>query len=120
MTKAHFIGDVVTKWLDDGRTMELVEPFVFVGSGGERWECNVGDKTDGSSIPWFAWTIIAMSPYVGKHRKAAVPHDIECRLKRKPYQRVHLMYYKASRTAGLSKLRARMMYKAILVGGPKW
>lgn len=118
--KAHFIGDVVTKWLDDGREMELTEDFVFVDSSGVRYECKKGDIIDGSSIPWYLWSVTAMSPFVGKHRKGAVTHDIECKLKRKPYKQVHSMYYKAIRLAGVGKIRAKLMYKGIKIGGPKW
>jgi hypothetical protein len=34
----RFDGRVVTEWLDDGRDMQLVEPFAYVDAFGTHWQ----------------------------------------------------------------------------------
>lgn len=122
MTVAHFSGLPKTEWLDDGRSVRLLENFIFTDANGVEWLAEENDTPDGSSIPKFAWTLIG-SPFVGKHRNASIPHDKYCVLREKSgksHEEVHRMYYEACLCAGVNKIKAKLMYLAIRVGGPKW
>lgn len=115
----RYIGDVIAKWLDDGRTMELQQDFVYVDSSGVEWLAPKGAKVDGASIPPAAWPLIG-GPFEGRYRNASVIHDVACQLKSRPWQAVHRVFYDAMLLSGVSSLKARTMYAAVLIGGPKW
>lgn len=119
----YFSGDPLVKLLPDGRNVELLEDFYFVDSYGLKWMCKKGDRTNGSSIPWFLWTVTGASPFVGKHRNASIPHDIFCELAQKSgrsAEAVHNMYREGCIVMGQNRLKANAFHKAILLGGPKW
>jgi hypothetical protein len=114
-----FIGDVVAKWNDDGRTMTLVEPFAYLDPAGVRWDAPKGATVDGASIPRFAWSIIG-GPFEGKYRTASVIHDVACVEKKRPWETVHLAFYTAMRASGVSAIKAKIMYAAVYHFGPRW
>lgn len=115
----RYIGDVVAKWLDDGRVMELQNDFRYVDPSDREWLAPKGSKIDGASIPPAAWSIIG-GPFEGKYRNASVIHDVACERKDRPWQEVHRVFYDAMLTSGVSTLKAKTMYAAVLLGGPKW
>ena len=118
----HFSGDVITKWLKHGgddRHMELMDEFVFEDDEGIRWIANVGDTINGASIPQFVWSTVG-SPFIGDYRRASVLHDVECDRKTSPHKDVHRMFYDAMICDGVATLRAKFMYKAVRIFGPKW
>lgn len=119
MTKAHFSGEPKTKWLDDGRSVELLEDFIFTDANGKKWIAKKGRVVDGSSIPRVLWPLIG-SPFVGRHRIASIIHDVYCIDKNEPHKAVHQMYYNACVLAGVNKFKARLMLTGIKIGGPKW
>lgn len=115
----RYIGEVIAKWLDDGRSMELQNDFGYVDPSGNEWLAPKGAKVDGASIPPAAWSLIG-GPFEGKYRNASVIHDVACQLKNRPWQVVHRVFYDAMLTSGVSLLKAKTMYAAVLLGGPKW
>lgn len=115
----RYIGDVITKWLDDGRLMELQSDFRYIDPFGKEWLAPRGAKVDGASIPPAAWPIIG-GPFEGKYRNASVIHDVACQRKDRPWQEVHRVFYDAMLTSGVPSLKAKTMYAAVLLGGPKW
>lgn len=118
----HFTGEVVTKWLhhdDDDRFMELMENFVFTDDNGKEWVAPQGHKINGASIPEFLWSTVG-SPFVGDYRRASVVHDVECDLKRESHKKVHRMFYDAMLCDGVTSFRAKYMYQAVRLFGPKW
>jgi len=118
--KAHFIGDVITLWLlGASRLMSLEKSFIFVDSKGVSWFVPKGSKIDGASIPRIMWFFIG-SPFVGKYRRASVVHDDYCRKKSRPHKEVHKMFYEAMRCDGVNYFKAKAMYYAVKIGGPKW
>ena len=118
--KARFVGDAITKWLKgEARKVELTKEFSFIDENGFKWVAPKGSIVDGSSIPRAFWRVIG-SPFVGLHRRASIIHDVYCVTKSEPYEKVHRMYYDAIRCDGLSKFKAKLMYRAIKIGGPKW
>ena len=76
-TTGHFIGEVLVKWLKDGRKVQLLEDFAFVDAKQKKWVATKGRKVDGASIPRILWTVSG-SPFVGKYRRASVLHDVYC------------------------------------------
>ena len=115
----HFIGEVLVKWLKDGRKVQLLEEFAFVDVKQKKWLASKGRKVDGASIPRFLWAITG-SPFVGKYRRASVIHDVYCEDRTEPYQDVHRMFYQAMLADGLSEGKAKEMYAAVASFGPRW
>ncbi|REL31083.1 DUF1353 domain-containing protein [Thalassotalea euphylliae] len=119
MTKPHFSADPETRWLKDGRTVELLQDFSFTDQNGKTWLAKKGRKVNGSSIPRPLWPLIG-SPFVGKHRNASIIHDVFCIDKNAPSDEVHQMYYDACICAGVNKTKAQIMLTGIKIGGPTW
>ena len=115
----EFVGTVKAEWLDDGRKMRLLEDFAYVDQWDHRWNAPKNWVVDGASIPRFAWTIIG-GPFEGKYRNASVVHDVECDRKQSAWEDVHEMFYNAMRAAGVSEIRAKIMYAAVYHFGPRW
>lgn len=118
----NFSGDVVTKWLQhsgENRYMELMEEFKFIDNHGAEWTAPAGHRINGASIPKIIWSSVG-SPFVGDYRRASVVHDVECDLKRKPHKEVHRMFYDAMICDGVTPFRAKYMYQAARIFGPKW
>ncbi len=78
-----FVGSVSAKWLDDGRRMELIEPFSYLAPNNVTWNAPKGSIVDGASIPQIAWSVIG-GPFEGKYRPASVIHDVACDQKSRP------------------------------------
>lgn len=120
----RFHGRVVTEWLDsaqEDRRMKLHPDtdLVFERPNGEVLVAFPGLEFDGASIPPYAWVLVG-SPFTGKYRKAAVIHDQLCVDRQRPSKECHWIFREMLRALGVGKLRARVMYLALLVGGSKW
>lgn len=117
---AKFIGEVKVRWLgNEPRKMQLLEAFQFRDKNEELWDAPINAIIDGASIPKMFWRVIG-SPFVGRYRRASVIHDVYCVTKSRPYKQVHKMFYEAMRVDGVSWLKAKTMYYAVKIGGPKW
>lgn len=114
-----FYGEIKTKWLDDGVTMELLEDVYFIDRAGIKWICKAGDLVDGASIPRFFWRVIG-SPLRGKYRKASVFHDVACTKRIGSKETASLMFYDAMIEEGAGKAKASIMYWAVYYFGPQW
>jgi hypothetical protein len=117
---AHYEGVVRTEWLNDGRTMMLINDFTFVDSAGRRWVAKKGSRVDGASIPQPLWS--TGGPYEGRYRDASVVHDVYCdeTPKTRTWKAVHRMFYEAMLVSAVSKSRALLMYGAVYRHGPRW
>jgi len=115
----HFNGKVVAEWLKGGRAMKLTQDFAYTDSTGKQWNAPAGSIVDGASIPKAFWSIIG-GPFDGKYRDASVVHDVACQKKEEPWQDVHLMFYNACRCGGVDEKKAKLMYWAVYLGGPRW
>ena len=114
-----FRGEVVTRWLDEPRRMQLVEDFAYVAPDELVWDAPAGWIIDGASIPRFAWSIVG-GPYEGNYRRASVIHDVACDRKERPWKLVHRAFYTAMLAAGVDAMKAKLMYAAVYFGGPRW
>ena len=116
----HFKGSVQAEWLtEDGRRMKLIEPFSFIDGNNKEWFVPTGTVVDGASIPRLFWNLIG-PPFVGKYRQASVVHDYYCVVRTEPWKDVHRMFYHACLAGGVSRTKAKVMYWAVYVGGPRW
>jgi hypothetical protein len=114
-----FVGTVKVEWLDDGRRMRLIEPFMYVDPKGGKWHAPIGSVVDGASIPQLAWTI-AGGPFEGKYREASVIHDVACDEKVNSWEWVHEVFYWGMMASGVNEYRALTMYAAVHHLGPRW
>ncbi len=113
-----------------GDFKELVdEKLVFVDSSGVEWTAPKGTLTDGASVPRLAlW--LSDGRFESEFLKAAIIHDAYCQseneqitpnqFKKRPWQDVHRMFYEACLAGGTSPLKARIMFAAVWLGGPRW
>jgi hypothetical protein len=115
----RFLGDIITKWLDNGIHMEVIHPFAYQDSKGKQWLVPAGTHVDGASIPRGLWTIVG-SPLTGLYRNASVVHDYFCDVHLEPWRAVHRVFYDAMLTSGVPAARAKLMYLAVYYGGPRW
>jgi hypothetical protein len=116
---AHWVGEVQTEWLSDGRSMRLTENVSFIDSKGVEWFACAGDIVDGASIPWFLWRAIG-SPFVGKYRKASVIHDVYCKNKQRNSKRVHTLFHEIMIHDGVEPYKAHAMWLGVRLFGPRF
>jgi hypothetical protein len=114
----RFKGDVVAKFLRDGRNMQLEKPFGYVDPKGKHWDVPVGAVTDGASIPRVLW--VSYPPFTGQYRSAAVVHDHYCQSKNESWKATHAVFYDALLTAGVDDVTAKAMWAAVYHFGPRW
>ncbi len=114
-----YVGTVKVEWLIDGRTMRLLDPFVYVDPQGLEWMAPAGSEVDGASIPKFAWSVIG-GPFEGKYRNASVIHDVACDQKRRSWEVTHEAFYNAMLASEVEPVTARIMYAAVYHFGPRW
>ena len=117
--KAYFSGEVESKWLPDGRRMEILKMLVYTDSNGKKWVVPGKTIVDGASIPRFLWHIFG-SPFVGKYRRATVIHDHYCQTHDRPSQNVHKVFFEAMRCDGVNIAKAKLMYLGIKLFGSDW
>ncbi|WP_404309051.1 DUF1353 domain-containing protein [Neorhodopirellula lusitana] len=115
----QFDGSVIAQWSDNGREMILQQPVSFIDSTSKRWVAPAGAIVDGASIPSVFWSAIG-GPFEGKYRNASVVHDVYCNEMTEPWEDVHLMFYEACRSGGVSEAQANMLYYAVYHFGPRW
>jgi hypothetical protein len=120
----RFRGRVVTIWLDsagEDRRMKLHgdTTLSYETTSGEVIPALPELEFDGASIPTLVWPLIG-SPFTGKYRKAAVIHDTLCFVKDRPHREAHRVMYDACRALGVGRVRATLIYWALLVAGSKW
>jgi len=114
----RFKGEVIAKFLSDGRNMRLEQPFGYVDPHGRAWDVPAGMTTDGASVPRFFWMLFP--PFTGKYRSAAVIHDYYCQTRSRDWRDTHEVFYNAMRAAGVDETTAKAMYAAVYTFGPRW
>lgn len=99
----------------------------FVDSGKKTWIAPKGTLTDGASIPKVFVPVVG-SPTSREFVNAAAIHDAYCRVGNEDlaqyhsdtWQNVHRMFYDALRVGGTPPKKAKVMYSAVYLGGPRW
>ncbi|MCC1491734.1 DUF1353 domain-containing protein [Cognatishimia sp. F0-27] len=107
--------------------MPTTKPLSFIDARGMDWTAPPKTLTDGASIP------SVFEPLVGDRQSreyllAAALHDaytgvgneqLETYQTRR-WQDVHAMFYDALLVAGTPPTRAKLLYAAVYLGGPRW
>lgn len=83
------------------------------------WEAMAGLVTDGASIPAIFQPLVG-SPFDPSFIRAAIVHDHYCRRHVRPWRQTHRVFYDALRDQGIPVGKAKAMYFAVYLGGPKW
>ena len=114
-----FSGTPKLDLFDSDRDCRLLEDFSYTDGRRKIWTARQGAVVNGASIPKAFWTIIG-GPLEGKYRYASIVHDAACEEMKEPWDKVHQMFYEACRCAGLRERRAKVMYAAVHLFGPRW
>ncbi len=99
----------------------------FVDAGGQVWTAPPRTLTDGATIPPI------FAPLVGDRQSreylmAAALHDAYCGVgneglstwRDRPWDDVHRMFYEALLVNGTPPKKAKLMFAAVYLGGPRW
>lgn len=99
----------------------------FIDSTGTRWTAPPRTLTDGATIP------VIFAPLVGDRQSreyliAAALHDAYCGVgnealetyRTKPWEDVHRMFYEALLVNGTAPQKAKILFAAVYLGGPRW
>ena len=97
----------------------LQEKLRFTDGGGVVWEAQAGMETDGASIPPLFQPIIG-EPFDQAYVKAAVIHDQYSWRHVRPWRSTHRAFYDALIAQGVALGKAKTMYFAVYLAGPKW
>lgn len=99
----------------------------FVDSAQKTWVAPKGTLTDGASIPAVFVTMVG-APTSKEFVNAAAIHDAYCGIGNaelsqyhsEAWQDVHRMFYDALRVGGTPSRKAKIMFAAVYLGGPRW
>lgn len=97
----------------------LTYNFKYKDPKGVEWQAAANNTTDGASIPVWAQPIVG-KPFDKMFVRAAVIHDHYCGRHVRPWRQVHRVFYDALIESGVIKSKAKLMYYAVYLGGPKW
>ena len=114
----------------DRELMELsTTGLVFTDAAGNEWVAPKGTWTDGASVPRLALAVTD-GRFDRAFLKAAVVHDAYCQefnehrcpdqYRRLPWQSVHRMFYEACVAGDTPKMKAKLMFAAVWLFGPRW
>ncbi|WP_158274060.1 DUF1353 domain-containing protein [Allosediminivita pacifica] len=106
---------------------ELLAPLRFTDSRGVLWTAPSATLTDGASIPTIFVPLIG-DPRSPEFLAAASLHDAYCGLgnealpqyHQRSWQETHRMFYDSLRAAGVPATKAKTMFAAVYLGGPRW
>ena len=99
----------------------------FVDGSGRIWVAHPGIVTDGATIPPIFVSIVGQ-PTSPEFVDAAAVHDAYAGVGNEgtpnyhnaTWQDVHLMFYDALRVGGVPEIKAKIMFAAVWLGGPRW
>lgn len=105
----------------------LSEPLQFTDGEGRKWLAPEQTLTDGASIPAIFVPIIGF-PREPTFANAAALHDAYCGIGNetgpvyhaKTWQEVHRLLYDALVASGTDPTKAKIMFAAVWLGGPRW
>ncbi|APZ55116.1 DUF1353 domain-containing protein [Salipiger abyssi] len=109
------------------RFFPLAEPLRFTDARSKTWIAPPGTLTDGASIPEIFVAIVGQ-PTAPEYVNAAAIHDAYCGVGNEGganyhngrWEDVHRMFYDALVASGTPDQRAKIMFAAVWLGGPRW
>ncbi|RGP38433.1 DUF1353 domain-containing protein [Pseudotabrizicola alkalilacus] len=113
-----------------GRALEfrpIAEPLEFVDGSGREWVAPRATLTDGASIPKVFIPIVG-EPRSREFINAAAVHDAFCGVGNeegpayhsRTWQETHRVFYDSLIVGGTEPVRAKVMFAAVWLGGPRW
>jgi hypothetical protein len=120
-TKAQFSGkfELGPPGCEDKGLCTLTYDLRFKDPQGLEWLAAAKDTTDGASIPPWAQPFIG-KPFDKSFIKAAVIHDHYCGRHVRPWPQTHHVFYDGLIDQEVDIGKAKLMYYAVYLGGPKW
>lgn len=99
----------------------------FVDGLSTKWAAPKGTLTDGASIPPVFIPVIG-NPTAPRFAQAAALHDAYCGVGNeqgamyhsREWPQVHRMFYDALRVGGTPERKAKLMFAAVYLAGPRW
>jgi hypothetical protein len=118
---AKFTGQLKLSPADckQSRVCKLEEALKYRDPNDLEWQAAAGNETDGASIPKWAQPFVGQ-PFEESFIKAAVIHDHYCDRHVRGWRATHRMFYDALLELGVPISKAKLMYYAVFLGGPKW
>ena len=117
--EGKYLDELVLRDVGDGRQFELVNEYRCSDSRNTLWTVPKRTVVNGASIPSYLWSIVG-GPWEGKYRNASVIHDYFFDRKQYDSDSVHWVFYDAMITSGVDKVKAKVMYFAVLRFNPAW
>ena len=105
----------------------VAERLDFVDGDGRNWHAPEKSLTDGASIPEIFVPLVGF-PNEPRFVNAAAVHDAYCGIGNetgpvyhaKTWQEVHRLFYDALVASGTPDGKAKIMFAAVWLGGPRW
>lgn len=103
------------------------KPLGFIDAEGQDWTAPAQTLTDGATIPPVFVSLIG-DPLTQSFRSAAAMHDAYCGkgneagpvYHSRNWEDVHRMFYDALIVNGTPPVKAKIMFAAVYLGGPRW
>ncbi|WP_432727066.1 DUF1353 domain-containing protein [Variovorax sp. W6] len=121
LAHAQFVGDLVLEPAGCTQTgkCKVRNKLRFTDSSKLVWETDDGEDTDGASIPPIFQPIVG-KPFEESFLKAAIIHDHYCVRHVRSWRATHRVFYEGLIDQGVPQSKAKLMYYAVYLGGPKW
>ena len=127
--RGKFSGRPLVWLMEDPRLVRLYESFSYTTLAGQKHVAPAGFIFDGASIPRFFWRTIG-PPLTGKHRYAAIIHDILCHQARQmakadPTEGAERRAYadeifrEMLEVSGVGRTKCALMYRGVRIDA-KW
>lgn len=105
----------------------VAERLDFIDANGWNWQAPEKSLTDGASIPEIFVPFVGF-PNEPRFVNAAALHDAYCGIGNetgpvyhaKTWQEVHRLFYDALVASGTPDTKAKIMFAAVWLGGPRW
>lgn len=106
---------------------ETTQDLRFVDGAGRAWQAPGKTLTDGASIPPLFVPLVG-DPRTPEFLNAAAMHDAYCGIgnekgpnyHRGTWQEVHRMFHDTLVVSGTNPVKAKVMFAAVWLGGPRW
>ena len=119
--QAQFTGELslLPAGCEQAGQCKLKNNIVFIDDAGLVWQAAAGLITDGASIPGVFQPFVG-TPFEPSFIRAAVVHDHYCDRHVRPWRSTHRVFYEGLVAQGVPMANAKVMYLAVVLGGPKW
>ena len=104
-----------------------LRPLTFVAADGTEWQAPKNTLTDGASIPSLLVSMVG-DPTSPEFLEAGIMHDAYsgfgnealATYQSRPWEDVHRMFYDALIVDGVPTQKAKIMFAAVYLAGPRW